>query len=91
MAVRLEGARQRGGDLCFCVFRHFSGEPTAFALPLLGNCSSRKGLNGACSVYEYPGSFLGQAVHFKMTSVCGHVMSLDFIGGFAMPRNSLNA
>uniref|UniRef100_A0A4W4F4F1 DNA topoisomerase n=1 Tax=Electrophorus electricus TaxID=8005 RepID=A0A4W4F4F1_ELEEL len=45
-----------------------------------GNCSSRKGLNGACSVHEYTGSFLGQTVRFKMTSVCGHVMSLDFIG-----------
>uniref|UniRef100_A0A8C7LLX3 DNA topoisomerase n=1 Tax=Oncorhynchus mykiss TaxID=8022 RepID=A0A8C7LLX3_ONCMY len=45
-----------------------------------GNCSSRKGLNGACSVHEYMGTFSGQSVRFKMTSVCGHVMSLDFIG-----------
>uniref|UniRef100_A0A8C5EUX9 DNA topoisomerase n=1 Tax=Gouania willdenowi TaxID=441366 RepID=A0A8C5EUX9_GOUWI len=45
-----------------------------------GSCSSRKGLNGACSVHEYAGSFQGQSVRFKMTSVCGHVMSLDFIG-----------
>uniref|UniRef100_A0AAR2M594 DNA topoisomerase n=1 Tax=Pygocentrus nattereri TaxID=42514 RepID=A0AAR2M594_PYGNA len=43
-----------------------------------GNCSSRKGLNGACSVHDYTGSFMGQNVRFKMTSVCGHVMSLDF-------------
>ncbi|KAM9360894.1 DNA topoisomerase 3-beta-1 [Symphorus nematophorus] len=47
-----------------------------------GNCSSRKGLNGACSVHEYTGSFQGQSVRFKMTSVCGHVMSLDFIGKY---------
>uniref|UniRef100_A0A8C4WGZ8 DNA topoisomerase n=1 Tax=Gopherus evgoodei TaxID=1825980 RepID=A0A8C4WGZ8_9SAUR len=45
-----------------------------------GNMSSHKGLNGACSVHEYTGSFIGQSVHFKMTSVCGHVMTLDFIG-----------
>nr|XP_004574244.1 DNA topoisomerase 3-beta-1 isoform X2 [Maylandia zebra] len=47
-----------------------------------GNCTSRKGLNGACSVHEYTGIFQGQTVHFKMTSVCGHVMSLDFIGKY---------
>ncbi|KAK7933693.1 hypothetical protein WMY93_004589 [Mugilogobius chulae] len=32
-----------------------------------GSCSSRKGLNGACSVHEYVGSFQGQNVRFKMT------------------------
>ncbi|MCI4392818.1 hypothetical protein PGIGA_G00150460 [Pangasianodon gigas] len=47
-----------------------------------GGCSSRKGLNGACSVHEYTGFFMGQNVRFKMTSVCGHVMSLDFIGKY---------
>lgn len=47
-----------------------------------GSCTSRRGLNGACSVHEYTGSFQGQAVRFKMTSVCGHVMSLDFIGRY---------
>uniref|UniRef100_A0AAQ4RS33 DNA topoisomerase n=1 Tax=Gasterosteus aculeatus aculeatus TaxID=481459 RepID=A0AAQ4RS33_GASAC len=47
-----------------------------------GNCTSRKGLNGACSVHEYAGSFQGQGARFKMTSVCGHVMSLDFIGKY---------
>ncbi|XP_073169833.1 DNA topoisomerase 3-beta-1 isoform X5 [Lepidochelys kempii] len=47
-----------------------------------GNMSSHKGLNGACSVHEYTGSFIGQSVHFKMTSVCGHVMTLDFIGKY---------
>ncbi|KAL7986823.1 hypothetical protein Chor_013106 [Crotalus horridus] len=47
-----------------------------------GNMSSRKGLNGACSVYEFTGPFIGQTVHFKMTSVCGHVMTLDFIGKY---------
>ncbi|XP_069476082.1 DNA topoisomerase 3-beta-1 isoform X2 [Ambystoma mexicanum] len=47
-----------------------------------GSTSSRKGLNGACSVHEYNGSFMGQSVRFKMTSVCGHVMTLDFIGKY---------
>ncbi|EDO44262.1 predicted protein [Nematostella vectensis] len=43
-----------------------------------GRMNSRKGLNGACSVHEYSGSFRNEPVKFKMTSVCGHVMSLDF-------------
>ncbi|XP_043967800.1 DNA topoisomerase 3-beta-1 isoform X2 [Gambusia affinis] len=47
-----------------------------------GSCTSRKGLNGACSVHEYNGNFQSQTVRFKMTSVCGHVMSLDFIGKY---------
>lgn len=40
----------------------------------------------ACDVYEFNGEFLGGGgrgrgldAHFKMTSVCGHVMSLDFL------------
>uniref|UniRef100_A0A671PTG0 DNA topoisomerase n=1 Tax=Sinocyclocheilus anshuiensis TaxID=1608454 RepID=A0A671PTG0_9TELE len=47
-------------------FKHFS----FFCLSLTGSCSTRKG------------SFVGQNVRFKMTSVCGHVMSLDFIGKY---------
>ncbi|KAG3278757.1 DNA topoisomerase 3-beta-1 isoform X4 [Ictidomys tridecemlineatus] len=47
-----------------------------------GNMSSHKGLNGACSVHEYTGTFAGQPVRFKMTSVCGHVMTLDFLGKY---------
>ena len=43
-----------------------------------GKMTSRKGLNGACSVHEYNGVFHGTTVKFKMTSVCGHVMALDF-------------
>ncbi len=43
-----------------------------------GKLTSRKGLNGACSVHEYNGTFQGATVKFKMTSVCGHVMALDF-------------
>ena len=43
-----------------------------------GGLSSRKGSNGACSVHEWNGRFHGESVLFKMTSVCGHVMSCDF-------------
>lgn len=43
-----------------------------------GQMKSRKGFNGACSVHEFTGTFQGGAVKFKMTSVCGHVMTLDF-------------
>lgn len=47
--------------------------------------SSHKGLNGTCSVHEYTGTFAGQPVRFKMTSVCGHVMTLDFLGESPTP------
>ncbi|XP_041366537.1 DNA topoisomerase 3-beta-1-like [Gigantopelta aegis] len=47
-----------------------------------GNMNSRKGMNGACSVHEYAGKFNGENVKFKMTSVCGHVMGVDFIGKY---------
>lgn len=45
-----------------------------------GRCSSRKGFNGACSVHDWTGRFLGESVRFKMTSVCGHVLTTDFVG-----------
>ena len=45
-------------------------------------CSSKKGFNGACSVHEWSGQFRGQNSRIKMTSVCGHVMSLDFLAKF---------
>ena len=47
-----------------------------------GQMTSRKGFNGACSIHEYTGRFHGENVRFKMTSVCGHVMSLDFTGKY---------
>lgn len=40
------------------------------------------GLNGSCSVHEWTGPFKSETVNFKMTSVCGHVMSLDFNGKY---------
>ena len=45
-------------------------------------CRRRKSMCSACDVYEFEGSFpqAGGGAHcFKMTSVCGHVMSLDFL------------
>eukprot|EP00093_Oithona_nana_P000175 00175.XXX_1461_128_1 [CDS] Oithona nana genome sequencing. len=45
-------------------------------------CATRKGFNGACNVHEWSGSFLGANAKYKMTSVCGHVMSLDFPSKF---------
>lgn len=49
-----------------------------------GGAASRKGFNGACSVHEWIGRFpvTGEQARFKFTSVCGHVMSLDFVGKF---------
>ncbi|EAT36302.1 AAEL011603-PA [Aedes aegypti] len=47
-----------------------------------GKCSSRKGSNNACSVHEWFGNFRGEQVKFKMTSVCGHIMGLEFVGKF---------
>lgn len=44
-------------------------------------CRRRKSWCSACDVYEFEGVFLaeGQSAAFKMTSVCGHVMSIDFL------------
>ena len=49
-------------------------------------CRRRKSMCSACDVYEFEGVFPtdGQRVPaaFKMTSVCGHVMSLDFLAAY---------
>jgi len=49
-----------------------------------GQITSRKGFNGACFVHEFVTRFppTGETVKFKFTSVCGHVMSLDFLGKY---------
>lgn len=39
-------------------------------------------MNGSCSVHEWVGQFKSETVNFKMTSVCGHVMSFDFVGKY---------
>ena len=45
--------------------------------------STHKGFNNACSVHEWTGKFMNMNnCKFKMTSVCGHVMSLDFISKY---------
>lgn len=38
------------------------------------------GSNNVCSIHEWKGQFQGENILFKMTSVCGHVMGLDFVG-----------
>ncbi|XP_018021494.1 DNA topoisomerase 3-beta-1, partial [Hyalella azteca] len=43
---------------------------------------SKKGANGACSTHEWVGTFQGHPARFKMTSVCGHVMTCDFPGKY---------
>lgn len=40
------------------------------------------GSNGACLVHEWQGQFRNEMITFRMTSVCGHVMSLDFVGKY---------
>uniref|UniRef100_A0A182V738 DNA topoisomerase n=1 Tax=Anopheles merus TaxID=30066 RepID=A0A182V738_ANOME len=47
-----------------------------------GKCSVRKGSNSACSVHEWVGQFRGETTRFKMTSVCGHIMGLEFVGKY---------
>ena len=49
-----------------------------------GQMGTRKGSNGACSIHEFTSRFppTGETVRFRFTSVCGHVMSLDFIGKY---------
>lgn len=47
-----------------------------------GQLSTHKGFNNACSVHEWSGRFMNSSCKFKMTSVCGHVMSLDFISKY---------
>lgn len=42
-------------------------------------------MSSACDVYEFVGSFPaggGGTAKFKMTSVCGHVMGLDFLSKY---------
>jgi DNA topoisomerase-3 len=40
------------------------------------------GFNNACSISEYDGTFHGTSAHFKVTSTCGHVNTLDFPSKF---------
>lgn len=39
-------------------------------------------MNSACPVHEWSGTLFRESVIFKMTSVCGHVMTLDFNSKF---------
>lgn len=40
------------------------------------------GSNGVCTVHEWKGLLFGQTVLFRMTSVCGHVLTIDFDSKF---------
>ncbi|GBF93668.1 DNA topoisomerase [Raphidocelis subcapitata] len=42
-----------------------------------GAARARRGA-GAADVYEWEGAFLGRRAAFRMTSVCGHLLSIDF-------------
>lgn len=44
-----------------------------------GQMSTRK---GSTDVHEFDGRFLGHHAHYKVTSVIGHVFSIDFPAGF---------
>ncbi|XP_047004194.1 DNA topoisomerase 3-beta-1 [Schistocerca americana] len=46
-----------------------------------GKSNSRRG-SEACAVHEWTGQFQNETVLFRMTSVCGHVMTLDFCGKY---------
>ena len=37
---------------------------------------------GQIASHEYEGKFRGQHAHFTFTSVCGHVLSLDFLAKY---------
>ena len=39
-------------------------------------------LSPSCQVHEYHATFQGSHAKFKMTSVAGHVMSLDFLSRY---------
>lgn len=45
-------------------------------------CTNTKGFNGACSIHEWNGTFQSSPAVLKMTSVCGHVMGVDFLGQY---------
>lgn len=102
--LSLTGLEKGDYPLRGCVgIQDLCGSCSSLRLPSLcfssGNMSSHKGLNGTCSVHEYTGTFAGQTVRFKMTSVCGHVMTLDFLGElptiplptFILPREALHS
>ena len=45
-----------------------------------GHLSSRKGFNNICSIHEWTGRFQSHpSARFRMTSVAGHVFTIDFI------------
>merc|ERR1711892_958358 len=43
-----------------------------------GRMNTRLGKSGACKIHEYEGTYKGERAQFRVTSVCGHVFSIDF-------------
>ena len=43
-----------------------------------GKYKSRRGIASSCPVHEYMASLFGKPTEFKITSVAGHVFSIDF-------------
>ena len=56
-----------------------SPESSAFCCPLnVPQLTISNLRSGSCPIHEFEGTLKGERVKIKMTSVCGHVMSLDF-------------
>jgi hypothetical protein len=61
----------------------FKAPMSLFVALLSMSCNvQHQSRRGALDVHEWDGSFLGQSAFFHMTSVIGHVYSLDFPGQY---------
>lgn len=59
--------------------KFYSSTIVSFSLSTQEHCTCDfLGFNGSCSIHEWTGTFMGTTARFKMTSVCGHVLGVDF-------------